>query len=691
MALCASLLMIPAMAKVPRPANPLLQEWSTPFQVPPFDRIKAEHFLPAFQEGFARQKAEVRAIARSKTAPTFQNTVEAFDDSGELLARVNGVFQNLVSAETSEALQAVNKEISPLLAAHADDLFLDPALFQRVKSVFEGRHRLSLDPEQKRLLERMHRRFIRGGAGLDGEKQARLRAINGELATLQGKFGDNLLAATGAFRLVVERSSDLAGLPEAQVHAAAEAAKGAGLDGKWVITLHAPSFLPFMENASNRDLRRQLLQAYTSRCDQGGPTDNKAVYARIVALRGEKARLLGYPTWAHFMLAENMALNPEGATGLLDQLWRPALEVARKDRADLQALLEKDFPGQRLEPWDWRYYETQVRKARYDVDEAAMRPYFALDQVRAGAFELARRLYGLGFRERKDLPVYHPEVRVFEVLEMNGKHLGVLYLDFFPRAGKQGGAWCNNFVDPWVKGGKDIRPVVTNVGNFSRPAGGLPALLSADEVNTLFHEFGHALHSLLSSVRYRGSGQVATDFVELPSQVMEHWAFEPEMLKRYARHHRTGEVIPQGLVEKLRRAERFGQGFATVEYLAACYLDLDWHTRGGAEADVTTFEKAAMARIGMLPEILPRYRTPYFHHSAAEYCAQYYSYIWSAVLDADAFQAFKEKGDLFHPATAAAFRALLAKAGSEDPAVLYRSFRGRDPRVEPLLEKRGLK
>ncbi len=687
----AAMLTLPALAQAPQASNPFFQAWTTPFQVPPFGLIKAEHYLPAIQEGFVRQKAEVAGIAKNPAAPTFANTVEAFDDSGEFLARTTSVFSSLVSAETNEAMQALNQKISPMLAAHADDLLLDPELFKRVKAVFDAREGLKLNAEQRTLLGRTYRRFVRGGAGLPAGKQVRLRAVNAELAGLQVKFGDNLLKANNAYRLVLDRREDLAGLPEGQIAAAAGAAKAAGLEGKWVFTLKSPSFLPFMENAANRELRRKLLLAYAARCE-GGEGDNQAVFARIAALRAEKAQLLGYETWAHFQLAENMAKDPAGAYRLLEQLWKPALDVARRDRAELQAMMQKDHPGQKLEAWDWRYYETQVRRAKYDLDEAAMRPYFPLERVRDGAFGLATKLFGLTFTERKDLPVYHSEVKTFEVKEQDGRHLGVLYVDYHPRPGKQGGAWCGNLVDQWVKDGQDIRPVVTNVGNFSRPAGEAPALLSADEVNTLFHEFGHALHSLVSSVRYRASGNVAIDFVEMPSQILENWAFEPEVLKTYARHYKTGEVIPAALVDKLQKAEKFGQGFATTEYLAASLLDLDWHTLADSKPrDPAAFEKASLAKWGLIPEILPRYRTPYFNHSATDYSAGYYSYIWSAVLDSDAFGAFKEKGNLYDPATARAYRALLAKTGSEDPAGLYRAFRGRDPKVEALLEKRGLK
>ncbi|MBP7865704.1 MAG: M3 family metallopeptidase [Acidobacteria bacterium] len=673
--------------------NPFFHAWKTPpFATPPFDRIRTEHFLPAFEEGMKRQKAEIAAIVANPKPPTFANTIVALDATGGFLARVGAVFYLLSGAETHEALQAVEARVKPMLAGHTDDIYMNEGLFRRVKAVYDRKGTLTLDAEQTMLLDRTYRRFVRGGANLDAARKERLRAVNAELSSLTVKFGDNLLKETNAFRLVVDREADLAGLPPGPVAAAAEAAKEAGLTGKWVFTLKGPSLWPFLESAGNRDLRRQILTAYTERCNHGGDTDNKAVFARLAALRVEKARLLGYPTWADFILDDYMAKKPAAVYALLESLWAPALKVARREAADLQAAIDAEKGGFRLEPWDWRFYANRELKAKFDLDPETVRPYFSLDRVRDGAFALANRLYGITFTPRKDIPVYHPEVTVFEVKEKDGRHLGILYLDFFPRPGKRGGAWCSGLQDQWVDRGRFVPPIVYNVCNFSRPVGDTPALLTADEVETLFHEFGHALHGLFSHVRYHGSGVVAQDFVELPSQIMENWMFEPEVLKLYARHYRTGELIPEELVRKIRSASRFGQGFATVEYLAASFLDMDWHTlTEPTEPDATVFEKKSLAKWGLMPEIFSRYRTTYFLHSADEYSAGYYSYIWSAVLDTDAYQAFKEKNNLFDPATAAAFRVLLASGGSVDAMELFKRFRGREPKVDALLEKRGLK
>jgi len=447
-----------------------------------------------------------------------------------------------------------------------------------------------------------------------------------------------------------------------------------------------------LQSAENRELRRQILTAYSTRCDKGGDTDNKAIFAKLASLRVEKSQLMGFKNWGGFVLDENMAKTPENAYQLMEQLWKPSLKVAKQEVADLQAMIDSEKGGFKLEPWDWRFYSEKVKKAKYDLDEEAMKPYFPLEGVRKGAFALAGKLYGITFTERKDLPVYHPEAQAFEVKEKSGKHIGILYMDFHPRPGKRGGAWCSNLQEQWIQNGKFIAPILYNVSNYSRPAGDVPALLTPDEAETLFHEFGHAIHGLFSNCRFRGSGYVAQDFVELPSQVMENWVFEPEMLKLYAKHYKTGEVIPDALVQKLKKAGNFNIGFAWTEKLAASFLDMDWHTLTDAKPmDATAFEKASLGKWGLIPEILPRYRTTYFAHAADEYSAGYYSYTWSEVLDSDAFQAFKETGNLFDPATAKAFRKMLSKGGSEDPAANYREFRGRDPKVEALIEKRGLK
>jgi len=690
----AALMTLPALAGDPATAtNPFLAAWKTPFGVPPFVEIRTEHFLPAIHEGTARQKAEVAVITGTKEAPAFANTILALDLSGQFLDRTLSVFSNLVGAETTPQLQAVNREAMPLLAAHRDDIHLDAQLFQRVKAVWEARAGLKLAPDQARLLERTYKGFVRAGAALTPAQQVRMRAINAEQSKLGVAFGDRVLKATKAFRLVVENPTDLAGLPEGTRLAAAAAAKKAGLEGQWLFTLDGPSIWPFLEYAQNRELRKRLLMGYLERCNQGGDTDTNAIVSRVAALRVEKAQLLGYRTWADFVLEENMAKNPKGVYGLLDQIWKPALEVAKKERAELQAMMAKDLPGQQLEPWDWRYYAEKVKQAKYDFDEEAVKPYFAIDAVRQGAFVVAGRLYGVTFTEVKGIPIYQKDVRCFEVKEQDGRHLGLIYLDYHPRPGKRGGAWMSNYRGAWVKDGKQVDPVVVNVCNFTAPAGDRPALLTSDEVRTLFHEFGHGLHGLFYKGRYRGTAGTPRDFVELPSQVMENWAMEPEVLKLYARHYKTGEVIPEALVAKMKKAATFGQGFATVEYMAASLLDMDWHTLTDTKPqDTAAFEKASLAKWGLISEIPPRYRSPYFGHIMGGYAAGYYSYIWSAVLDSDAFQAFKEKGNLFDPATAAKFRAeVLSKGGTEDPALLYQRFRGRDPKVGPLLEKRGLK
>ncbi|HNX48749.1 MAG TPA: M3 family metallopeptidase [Thermoanaerobaculaceae bacterium] len=677
--------------------NPLLTEWKTPFGVPPFEAIKPEHFVPAFEAAMAAQRKEIDALVGSAEAPTFANTVEALDDSGELLASVGNVFFNLSSAETNDQLQAIAREMAPKLSAFRDDIFLNEKLFARVKAVWDGRDLLRLGPDQGTLLKKTYDGFVRGGANLAPADKERLRAVNAELAGLGVRFGDNLLAQTNAYRLVIDNQADLAGLPTSVVAAAAETARAAKLDGKWVFTLHSPSIWPFLQSASNRELRRQILDAYTTRANHDDGQDNKSVASKIAALRAAKAGILGYRTWADLVLDDSMAKTPERVYGLLTQLWPPALARARQEAADLQAQIKAEGQDFTLEAWDWGYYTEKVRKARYDLDEEEFKPYFSLDNVRQGAFWLAGKLYGLQFVERHDIPKYHPEVRTFEVKDADGSLVGILLVDYHPRPGKRGGAWMNNYRDQWIRNGKDIRPIIGNVGNFTRPTGDLPALLTIDEVETLFHEFGHALHGLVSKCRYRSlsGANVARDFVELPSQIMENWVLEPEVLKVYAKHYKTGQVIPPALVEKLNKAKQFNQGFATTEYLAACFLDLDWHTLlAPSEVNSAAFEKLSLARMGLMPEIVSRYRTTYFNHifgGDGGYSAGYYSYVWAEVLDADAFQAFKERG-IFDQATARAFRSdILERGASEDPMELYKRFRGREPSVEPLLAKRGLK
>lgn len=673
--------------------NPFFREWTTPFAVPPFSDIRTEHFLPAIEKGIAQKRAEVEAIASNPDSPDFRNTIEALDAAGELLEKVQNVFSNLTSAETNDALQSVARKAAPLTAALRDDINLNPRLFARVKAVWENRAKLKLNAEQARLLENTYKDFVRGGANLKPEQQKRLREINSQLSLLSLRFGDNLLKETNSFRLVVERKEDLSGLPDIAVAAAAEAGRSAGMEGKWVFTLHAPSIWPFLTYAENRELRRRLLTAYLERCDHGDELDNKEIAVQQAVLRAEKARLLGYATHAHFVLEENMAKEPANVYGLLTKLWEPALAVAGQEAAALQQMIRDEGKDFALQAWDWRFYAEKVKRKLYDLDENKTRAYFTLENTIKGVFHTSTRLYGLKFTERQDIPKYHAEVRTFEVQEADGKHVGVIMLDYHPRPGKRGGAWSSRYRGQHRKDGKDVRPVVVNVCNFTRPSVGKPALLRLEEVETLFHEFGHGLHSLLSDINYQSLSRTPRDFVELPSQIMENWALEPEVLKVYARHYQTGEVIPEDLVAKIQKAGKFNQGFATVEYLAASFLDMDWHTLApGDTPGAAQFERASLEKIRLMPEVGVRYRSPYFQHIfAGGYSSGYYSYIWSEVQDSDAFQAFKEKG-LFDQATAASFRKnILERGGTADAMQMYKNFRGREPSVEPLLEKRGLK
>ena len=673
--------------------NPFLRKFDTPFGVPPFDKIEPAHFMPAFEEGMSRQAAEIAAIVDSPDAPTFENTLVAMDRSGGMLHLVNLVFFGLANAHTNDALNEISKQVAPKLSKHADDIRLNEKLFARIKAIYEKKASLSLNPQQVTLLEEFYTEFVRGGAELDGAKKAELRKINQELASIKVQFGQNVLAEDNGYSLIINDKADLAGLPERVIQAAAKVAEERKLSGKWVFTLHKPSLIPFLQYADRRELRQKMLEAYTSRGDHGNEHDNKAILQKIASLRIKKVKLLGFKTFADFALVQRMAKTPKAAYDLIGQLWKAALPVATAEAQALQALIDQEGGKSKLEAWDWWYYAEKLRKAKYDLDENELRPYFKLQNVLEGVFTVAGKLYGLKFKLRTDLPIYHPEVNTYEVVEADGSHLGILYVDYFPRPSKRGGAWCGGFREQSRLDGKRVAPVITNVGNFTKPTDDKPALLSFEEVETLFHEFGHALHMLLSDTDYVSLGdKIKVDFVELPSQIMENWASEPEVLKMYARHFETNEPIPDALIEKIEKSKFFNQGFDTVEYLAACFLDMDWHMLESTEGlQVEKFEQASMGKIGLIPEIIVRYRSPYFQHIFRSdfYAAGYYSYIWSAVLDADAFEAFKEKG-LFDQATAAKFRTLLERGGAEDPAKLYRDFRGADAKIEPLLKRRGM-
>ncbi len=675
--------------------NPFLEEeWDTAFGVPPFDRIEDSHYLPAFRQAMAEHKAEIDAIANDPASPTFQNTIEALDRSGRAYTRVASVFGAVESAHSNDTIREVAQTLAPERAAHADDIALNRALFDRVKTVYEERASLGLTPEQMRLLEETHKGFVRSGIDLDETAQARLREINSELAELSQKFGDNLLAETNAFELHVTDEADLGDLPAGLKAGAADEAQRRGHDSGWSFTLQRPSIEPFLQYSPNRELRRRIYTGYVMRGDNDNAQDNKAILSRIAALRAERAGLMGYETHAHFVLSDNMAETPQRVYSFLDQIWRPALRVAREERDALQQMMRQDGITGTMEGWDWRYYSEKVRKARYALDEETLRNYFQVDAVRDGVFMVATRLYGLTFTELPDLPRWHPDQKVFEIKEADGTHLGILYMDFFARESKQGGAWMNDLRAQRKLDG-DVKAVVTTNFNFPPPSGDEPSLISFDDALTLAHEFGHALHGLMSDVTYESLSGTAVprDFVEFPSQVMENWMSEPEVLRMYARHYRTGQPIPDELIQKIKAAGQFGQGFATVEYMAASYLDLAWHMlKEPVEQDARTFETAEMDRIGLIAQIPPRYRSGYFQHIfAGGYSAGYYAYIWAEVLDADAFQAFKETS-LFNRELAARLREhVLSKGGTRPGMELYLAFRGKEPGIDALLAKRGLK
>jgi peptidyl-dipeptidase Dcp len=676
--------------------NPFVSEWDTPFGVPPFDEIKIEHYTPAFDEALKLHTEEIEAIATQQADPTFANTIEVMDRSGAMLSKVSNVFFSLNSSMTNDDMQAIARDVAPRLSAHQDEINLDERLFKRVKAIYANMDKLDLNVEQKKLLDEYYKGFVRGGANLESDKKEEFKKINEQLSVLSLQFGENVLAENNAFELVIDNEADLAGLPDASIEGAAEAAVERGHDGKWVFTLHKPSMIPFLQYAENRALREKIYKAYYNRGNNGDEYDNKAIVSEMATLRLERSQLLGYKTYAHYVLEENMAKEPDNVYKLLNELWTPALERAKTEVTDMQKMIDAEGGGFELQTWDWWYYAEKVKKEKYDLDEEMLRPYFLLENVRAGAFEVATMLFGLQFEERTDLPKYHEDVSVIEVKEADGAHVAILYVDYFPRASKRGGAWMGELrQQSRTADGKMITPVIYNVGNFSKPTADKPSLLSFDEVNTLFHEFGHALHGLLSDCTYEmlAGTNVARDFVELPSQIMENWASEPEVMKMYARHYKTGDPMPDELMEKIRKAKHFNQGFGTTEYLAASFLDMDWHTLAKpAQTDVLAYEDECLNKIGLIPEIISRYRSPYFRHIfAGGYAAGYYAYVWAEVLDADAFQAFKETGNVFDKKTATAFREfILSKGGTEDPMTLYVRFRGKEPTIEPLLSRRGL-
>ena len=674
--------------------NPFFSEFDTPFNVPPFDIIDTIHYVPAFVKGIEQQQSEIDAIVNNLEAPTFENTVLPFDKSGALYNRVKKVFYGLLSANSNPAMQKIAQTVSEMTTKHQDNIALNEKLFQRIKVVYDNRETGNLDALQKRVVEKYYNEFVRNGANLSDADKAKLREINQKISFYQLKFNENHLAETNSnFKLIIDKQEDLAGLPQPVIDAAAETAKANNLEGKWVFTLQKPSMIPFLQYAKNRELREKLYRGYFMRGNNNDKFDNKENILSIVNLRAERAKLLGYKTYDEYIISENMAKTPEKVYEFLNKLLVPAQISALRDRDEMQKIIDKEGGKFKLDVWDWWYYAEKLRKEKYDLDESEVKPYFVLGNVRDGMFYVANKLYGLTFTKLNNIPVYNPDVEVFEVKEANGDHAGVLYLDYFPRDNKEAGAWCDTYQDQYYEGDKRVAPITYIVCNFTKPTADTPALLTWDEVTTLFHEFGHSLHNLSVDGKYRKiAGNIPNDMIELPSQIMENWAGEPQVLNYYAKHYKTGEIIPKELLEKLQRSSVFNQGFITTEYIAASILDLDWHNiQEPQKVDVLAFEKASMDKIKLMKEILPRYRTTYFGHIVGGYAAGYYVYLWAAVLDSDAFQAFVDSGDIFNKDLAAKFRKyVLAEGGNDEGMVQYNKFRGQEPSLTPLLKKRGL-
>lgn len=691
---CAALTLMAACKNKDNMDNPFFGEWNTPYSIPDFEKIKPEHYMPAFEEGIKQQKAEIDAIANNSEAPTFANTIEALEQSGDLLNEVSAVFFNLAECINSPEMEKIAEEATPLVSAHGDDIMLNAKLFERVKAVYEQRESLGLDGEQMRLVEETYKNFVRNGANIPADKQERFREINSLLASLTLRFGNNVLAATNQYSLSLDADKARSiGLGDDQLAAAFEASAAAGIDDHARFTLDIPSWEPFMQNCTDRELRQQMWEAYANRCT-GENYNNSVLIDSIVNLRLERAQILGFESHAAYTLDDCLAKTPEAVYKCLMDLWTPALNKAKQERDEYQKMLEKDQPGAKLQPWDWRYYCEKLRKERYALNDDEIRPYFPLDKVREGAFTVANKLYGITFRENNKLPKYHPEAISYEVLD-GDKVIAILYMDFFPRESKRSGAWMTNFREQYIdKDGNNVIPIISMVSNFTKPTKDKPSLLNFDQSETLFHEFGHCLHGILSQCHYRSlSGtNVPRDFVEMPSQVMENWCRHPQVMKEYARHYKTGEAIPDSLIAKIEAAGTYGQGFINTELLAASLLDMDYHSiTKPTKIVLPDFEDQAMAKIGLIPEIISRYKSCYFQHIfSGGYSAGYYSYTWTAILDADAFEAFRESGDLYNPELAKKFRFLLSHGNTIDPMKMYVDFRGKQPSVEPLKRNRGL-
>jgi peptidyl-dipeptidase Dcp len=676
--------------------NPFFKEWNTPFGVPPFNEIKIEHFLPAYQAGLAEEMAQIWDIIRNPQAPTFENTIVAMDKSGKLLSKVTPVFSGLTSVSNNPELQQLARQLSPLTSKHRDDINLNPELFKRVKAVYAQKDRLNLNVEQMKLLENTYRRFIRGGADLPADKQEKLRQINSELATLQLTFSQNLLAETAAYQLKVSDKTKLTGLTEAMLSEAQSRAQKANDADAYYFGLDNPSIMPFLENAGNRELRTEILNAYLTRANHNNAQDNKEVIKKLVTLRLERSKLMGYETHAAQAIEDRMSKDPATVMTFLNKLWTPSLEMAKNELKDIEAMMKRKNVPMPSTPADWRYFFNISKQQKYSINQEDIRQYFPLDNVRNGIFYVANRLWGITFNELQNMPVPHSEAAAYECKDKDGTTLGVVYLDMHPRPGmKNGGAWCGSYrSQSYDENGKRIIPIVTIACNFTRPSGDKPALLTTDETNTFFHEFGHGLDHLFRETKYSGTSSTQRDFVEFASQLMEHWAFEPEVLKVYAKHYKTGAAIPNALVRKIEQNEKYGQGFATTEFLAASLLDMEYHLLKEIprEFEIEKFEQSVIAKYGLIPQIPPRYRSTYFSHTfSGGYTAGYYMYIWAEQLDSDAFEAFLEKKNIFDPDLANKLRyEIFARGGIEDAMTLYKNFRGKEPDVNALLRNRGL-
>ena len=673
--------------------NPVLAESALPFGAPEFSKYKSTDYEAAFMAGFEEQRAEIDAIVANPEAPTFDNTIAALERSGKKLAKATGIFFNLNETDADDVMRETEKKLSPLFTEHSAYMTMNEALFARIKALYDTKAELGLSREQEMVLDKYYRMFVKGGALLDAEKKAQLMEIEKQLSLASIEFGENGLAETNAFELVITDEKDLAGLPQSSINAAREAAQAAGKEG-WLFTLHKPSWIPFLQYADNRELRRQMYLGYINRGDNNNENDNKEVIARILKLRQQKAQIFGYETFAEFQLEDKMAQTPEAAYNLLMTIWNAAVPKAKAEAAELQKMMDAEGKGEKLEAWDWWYYTEKLREAKYALSESELRPYFSLDNVRKGAFMVSEKLFGMKFQPIEGLDVYHSEVETFEVLDADGSHLALFYTDYFPRATKRAGAWMNNIVDASNIDGENQRPIIVNVGNFTAPTADTPSLLTIDETRTLFHELGHALHGFLTQTHYPtvSGTSVARDFVELPSQIMEHWAIEPEVMKMYALHYETGEPITDELIAKMQAASSFNSGFETMELVGAALLDMEFHMlKDYTDFDANAFEKSVADKIGLLPQIAFRYRGPYFNHIfSGGYAVGYYSYLWAEVLDADGFEAFRENG-IFDEATGRSFREnILEMGGSEEPMTLYKRFRGAEPNPEALLRNRGL-